>query len=50
MNTPVTDSYTKTTSAVEVEGVDGATAVAYNTYVYEPSKIDAGEVHAITLA
>ena len=50
MNTPVTDSYTKTTAAVKVEGVNGATAVDYTTYVYEPSKIDAGEVHAITLA
>jgi hypothetical protein len=50
MNTPVTDSYTKKTSAVKVEGVNGATAVDYTTYVYEPSKIDAGEVHAITLA
>ena len=50
MNTPVTDSYVKTTNAVEVEGVNGATAVSYNVYVYEPSKIDAGEVHKITLA
>lgn len=50
MNTPVTDSYTKTTSAVEVEGKDGATAVSYNTWVYEPASIDAGEVHAIKLA
>lgn len=50
MNTPVTDSYTKKTSAVKVAGVNGATAVDYTTYVYEPSKIDAGEVHAITLA
>ena len=50
MNTPVTDSYVKTTAAVQVEGVNGATAVSYNIYVYEPSKIDAGEVHKITLA
>lgn len=50
MNTPVTDSYIKTTAAVKVEGVDGATAVDYTVWVYEPSKIDAGEVHAITLA
>ena len=50
MNTPVTDSYVKTTAAVQVEGVNGATAVSYNIYVYEPSKIDAGEVHEITLA
>ena len=50
MNTPVTDSYVKTAKAVKVEGVDGATAVDYDVYVYEPSKIDAGEVHAITLA
>lgn len=50
MNTPVTDSYTKTVAAVKVEGVDGATAIDYNVWVYEPSKIDAGEVHAIKLA
>jgi hypothetical protein len=50
MNTPVTDSYTKTEKAVKVEGKDGFTAADYDVYVYEPSKIDAGEVHAITLA
>lgn len=50
MNTPVTDSYVKTTSAVQVEGVNGATAIGYNVYVYEPAAIDAGEVHKITLA
>lgn len=50
MNTPVTDSYVKTANAVEVEGVNGATAVSYNVYVYEPAAIDAGEVHKITLA
>lgn len=50
MNTPVTDSYIKTEDAVDVEGVDGATAIKYDVYVYEPSKIDAGEVHAIKLA
>ena len=50
MNTPVTDSYVKTANAVEVEGVNGATAVPYHVYVYEPAAIDAGEVHKITLA
>lgn len=50
MNTPVTDSYTLTEKAVKVEGKDGYTAVDYDVYVYEPSKIDAGEVHAIKLA
>ena len=50
MNTPVTDSYIKTTSAVQVEGVNGATAIDYNVYCYEPAAIDAGEVHKITLA
>ena len=50
MNTPVTASYVKSAKAVKVEGVDGATAVDYDVWVYEPSKIDAGEVHAITLA
>lgn len=50
MNTPVTDSYTVTSAAVKVEGVDGATAIDYTACVYEPSKIDAGEVHAIKLA
>jgi hypothetical protein len=50
MNTPITDLYVKTTSAVQVEGVNGATAVDYTTYIYEPSVIDSGEVHKITLA
>lgn len=50
MNTPITDSYVKTANAVEVEGVNGATAVSYNVYVYEPAAIDAREVHEITLA
>lgn len=50
MNTPVTDSYVKTEAAVQVEGVNGFTAVDYDVYVYEPASIDAGEVHKITLA
>ena len=50
MNTPVTDSYVKTTAAVQVEGANGATAIDYNVYCYEPAAIDAGEVHKITLA
>lgn len=50
MNTPITDSYVKTTAAVQVEGANGATAVNYNVYCYEPASIDAGEVHKITLA
>lgn len=50
MNTPVTDSYTLTEKAVKVEGNNSHTAVDYDVYVYEPSKIDAGEVHAIKLA
>lgn len=50
MNTPVTDSYVKTANAVQVEGLNGASAVPYTVYVYEPAAIDAGEVHKITLA
>ena len=50
MNTPVTDSYVETTAPVKVEGVDGATAIDYTVWVYEPAIIDAGEVHAIKLA
>jgi len=50
MNTPITKSYVKTSAGVKVEGLNGVTAVDYDTYVYEPSKIDAGEVHAIKLA
>lgn len=50
MNTPVTDSYAHTASAVQVEGANGATAIDYNVYCYEPAAIDAGEVHKITLA
>lgn len=50
MNTPITDSYKLTEKAVEVEGVNGASAVDYDVYVYEPAAIDAGEVHKITLA
>jgi hypothetical protein len=50
MDTPITDSYIKTAKAVQVEGVGGATAVDYDVWVYEPSKIDAGEIHTITLS
>lgn len=50
MNTPITDSYVKTAAAVQVEGVNGATAIDYDVYCYEPASIDAGEVHKITLA
>ena len=50
MNTPVTDSYAKTTAAVKVEGTNGATAIDYTVWTYEPAAIDAGEVHKITLA
>lgn len=50
MNTPVTDSYVKTTAAVKVEGVNGASAIDYTVWTYEPAAIDAGEVHKITLA
>lgn len=50
MNTPITELYVKTAKAVKVEGVNGATAVDYDVWVYEPDLIDAGEVHAIKLA
>ena len=50
MNTPVTDSYVKTTAAVQVEGANGAAAIDYTVWTYEPAAIDAGEVHKITLA
>jgi len=50
MNTPITNSYVKTSEGVEVEGVNSATSVPYDIYVYEPSKIDAGEIHDIKLA
>ena len=50
MNTPVTDSYVKTAAGVQVEGANGATAIDYDVWTYEPAAIDAGEVHKITLA
>lgn len=50
MNTPVTDAYAKSARAVQVEGVDGYTAVDYDVWVYQPAAIDAGEVHKVTLA
>lgn len=50
MNTPITGSYVKTEKAVKVEGANGAVAVDYDVYVYEPSSIDAGEIHDIKLA
>ena len=50
MNTPVTNSYTLIEKAVKVEGANSFASVDYDVYVYEPSKIDAGEVHAITLS
>ncbi|MBQ8829955.1 MAG: collagen-like protein [Burkholderiaceae bacterium] len=49
MNTPITESYIKTTSALDIEGANGYTAKKYTTYVYEPASIDAGEVHVIKL-
>lgn len=49
MNTPVTDLYERKAATVKVEGVNKATAVDYDLYVYAPPSIDAGEVHAITL-
>lgn len=49
MNTPVTDLYERKVATVKVEGVNKATAVDYDLYVYAPPSIDAGEVHAITL-
>lgn len=50
MNTPITDSYALTEKAIQVEGLNGAVAVDYDVWVYAPASIDAGEVHAITLA
>lgn len=49
MNTPITETYTAVAD-VEVEGVNGAEAIAYTVKCYEPASIDAGEVHKITLA
>lgn len=48
MNLDITSQYVKIAN-VEVEGVNGATAVPYSVYVYEPAKVDAGEIHTITL-
>lgn len=49
MNTPITDLYTAVAD-VNVEGVNGAAAIAYTVKCYEPPVIDAGEVHDIKLA
>lgn len=49
MTIAVTDSYIKTDNAVKVEGVDGATAVDYDVWVFEPSSIDAATKHVVTL-
>ena len=47
--TEITAAYVKTANAVEVEGVNGHTAVKYDVWVYEPASIDSAEVHEITL-
>lgn len=50
MNTPITEQYVKVKTNLQVNGANNAAAVDYDLYAYEPAKIDAGEVHAITLA
>lgn len=49
MNTPIKNKYTITPNAVDVGDVNGNNLIKYTTCVYEPNKIDAGEVHSITL-
>lgn len=49
MTVDVTNSYIKTDNAVKVEGVNGATAVDYDVWVFEPSSIDAATKHVVTL-
>lgn len=48
-DTDITAQYKKIASAVNVEGYNHYSAIAYDVWVYEPAKIDSGEIHSITL-
>lgn len=50
-NTPITDSYKKQATGVQVSGaVAGSNKMLYNVYVYQPDGIALTEVHDITVA
>lgn len=49
MNADITASY-KVVSNVNVEGANGATAVAYKVYLFKPDALTSGQNHKITLA
>lgn len=48
MNADITAEFKKQV-AVQVQGAEGYAATAYDLYVYQPAKIDAGEEYAITI-
>lgn len=48
MNADITAEFKKQ-SPVQVQGAEGYAATAYDLYVYQPAKIDAGEKYAITI-
>ena len=49
MNADITASY-KVVANVNVEGANGATAVAYKVYLFKPDALTSGQNHKITLA
>ena len=50
MNADITAEYKKQTPDIQVEGVNGYTAVDYKVWVYEPASINASEVHSVTIS
>lgn len=49
MNADITASY-KVVANVDVEGANGATAIAYKIYLFKPDALTSGQNHKITLA
>lgn len=48
-NADITSEFKKENSTVNVEGVNGASATAYNVWVYQPASLGSDEVYTITL-
>lgn len=48
-DTDITAQYTLLDTKINVEGLNGFTSKPYRIYQYQPAKMDAGEIHTITL-